>query len=415
MQMIYNIFIFLYGFALKAASLFNSKAKLWVNGRKNWVQKMQESIDENQPTFWVHCSSLGEFEQGKPVIEALKNQYPQHQFVLSFFSPSGYEVRKNYKGADYVFYLPLDTQKNAEKIIQVLKPELLVLVKYEYWYNLIQALHQHQIPVVVVSAIFRENQNFFKRNGKNWFAQKLGLIDHFFVQNEKSAELLHSVGINQVSIVGDTRFDRVKNLVNETFSDDKIVDFKKDHQLIVIGSSWPQDEKLYQHYIAQNGLPKNWKILIAPHEIDENSIQEIQKKFPEAIRYTQYKEHTNTQIMILDTIGMLSKVYAWADIVHIGGGFGAGIHNTLEAATYGNPIIIGPKYQKFQEALDQIENGNLFSVSNQIEFDQLFAKLLSDENLRKEMSEKSKSYVHQQKNATSIILSKIPEIISNRN
>ncbi|WP_068597706.1 3-deoxy-D-manno-octulosonic acid transferase [Vaginella massiliensis] len=411
MQMIYNIFIFFYGAALRLASSFHPKAKLWIDGRKDWENKLRKALDHTKPTLWIHCSSLGEFEQGKPVIEALKKYYPKHQIALSFFSPSGYEVRKNYKGADYIFYLPLDSKQNAEKLVELLKPELLILVKYEYWYNLIQALHQNGIPIVVVSAIFRKSQNFFKNRGKNWFANKLRMIDHFFVQNEQSASLLNQIGIRQATVAGDTRFDRVKGLINEAFHDAKIEQFVAKNSVLILGSSWPQDEKLLQQHLQQNPLPENWKIMIAPHNIAEKSIEATNQKFPDAIRYTQATT-LDRPILILDTIGMLSKLYRYAEIVMIGGGFGAGIHNTLEAATYGKPIIIGPKYQKFQEAIDQIENGNLISVQNQREFDKVLIELIANPEKRTSMSEKAYSYVHHQKNSTSIIIDKIADIMN---
>ncbi len=411
MQMIYNIFIRLYGFCLKIASIFVPKAKFWVDGRKDWQQKMAAKIGANDQVLWIHCSSLGEFEQGKPVIEALKKQYPNKKIALSFFSPSGYEIRKNYAEADYVFYLPLDTKKNAQDLISILKPELLVLVKYEYWYNLIQELHQNKIPTIVVSAIFRENQNFFNNNGNNWFAKKLNLINHFFVQNESSKTLLSSININQVTIAGDTRFDRVKTLINEEFSDVKIMQFTENKKVIIVGSSWPKDEELFFNYLKDKSISTDWKIIFAPHQIDEKSISELEKKFPEAVKYTEYSNDENKQILILDTIGMLSKLYSLADIVYIGGGFGAGIHNTLEAATFGNPIIIGPKYQKFQEAIDQLENGNLISIQNQTEFDHTLNELINNSTKREKMANKAKEYVHQQKNATEVILDYLKQII----
>ena len=245
--------------ALKLASNFNEKAKLWINGRDNWEGKIASKLSKTDKVLWVHCSSLGEFEQGRPVIETLKEKYPTHKIAVSFFSPSGYEIRKNYQGADVIFYLPLDTKSNAEKLIKVLHPEILILVKYEYWFNLISTLHQHKIPTIVVSSIFRESQNFFKKDGNNWFAKKLSLINHFFVQNEKSKNLLDSIQITQNTIAGDTRFDRVKQIIHQDNHLDFMETFKQHSKLIVVGSSWPKDEELFIELINQK-LTNDWKI-----------------------------------------------------------------------------------------------------------------------------------------------------------
>ena len=411
MQLFYNIFIQLYGWMLKVASLFHPKAKLWVNGRKNWEAKLTQAISSSDRVVWMHCSSLGEFEQGRPVLEALREEYPNHTLALSFFSPSGFEVRKNYPGADYIFYLPLDTPKNMQRLVELLHPEMLILVKYEYWYNMLQALDKKKIPMYVISAIFRKQQNFFWFDGKNWFAKQLRKMTHFFVQNEESKQLLHHIQIDQVTISGDTRFDRVKKLLEEKLEDEKILRFKNQHHLIVVGSSWPKDEELFVSYFSQNPLPADWRILFAPHEVDEKAIEKLHQKFPEATRYSSYrKEDKSSSILIVDTIGLLSKIYALADIVYIGGGFGSGIHNTLEAATYGKPIIIGPKYQKFQEAVDQIENKNVISISNQEEFDEVLTKLMSDSALRNKMGNNSRKYINNQPIATKIILQKLREM-----
>lgn len=411
MQLLYTIFIEVYGWILTIASLFHPKAKLWVNGRKKWEEKLGHKISSIDQVIWMHCSSLGEFEQGRPVLEALREEYPNHTLALSFFSPSGYEVRKNYQGADYIFYLPLDSPKNMRRLVELLHPEMLILVKYEYWYNMIEALDKKKVPIYVISAIFRKQQNFFWFDGKNWFAKQLRKITHFFVQNEESKQLLQHIYIDQVTISGDTRFDRVKNLLSENFDDEKILHFKNQHHLIVVGSSWPKDEELFLNYFTQNPLPGNWRLLFAPHEVDEKSIENLQQKFPEAVRYSSYqKEETSSSILLVDTIGLLNKIYALADIVYIGGGFGAGIHNTLEAATYGKPIIIGPKYQKFQEAVDQIENKNMISIRNQKQFDKILRKLMTDSALRNQMGIISRNYISNQPLATKIILQKLREM-----
>ncbi len=417
MQGFYNTSIKAYGLALKLASGFNEKAKLWVNGRKNWEEQIASKIQPNDRVLWVHCSSLGEFEQGRPVIEALKEKYPNHKIAVSFFSPSGYEIRKNYPGADVIFYLPLDTKENAEKLIQVLHPELLVLVKYEYWFNLITALHQKNIPTIVVSAIFRESQNFFKNNGKNWFAQKLNLVSHFFIQNQKSKVLLDSIGIEQSTLAGDTRFDRVKQIVHQNNQLDFMDQFKGNSKLIVVGSSWPKDEELFLSLINEK-LKADWKILFAPHNLHEKEIEAFTSKLNVSVVKFSDLENTSSEqlkqakVFILNTIGILSKVYAYADITYIGGGFGAGIHNTLEAVTYGNPVVFGPKYKKFQEAVDLIEVGGGFSISNQQEFNTIMDRLISDESFRQFSGQKAGDFVQKSPNATAMIMDYVDKIIS---
>lgn len=416
MQGFYNISIKAYGMALKLAANFNNKAKLWIDGRKNWEEKITSKISSSDKVLWVHCSSLGEFEQGRPVIEALKEQYPLHKIAVSFFSPSGYEIRKNYEGADIIFYLPLDTKSNAEKLIQALHPDILILVKYEYWFNLITALHQHKIPTVVVSSIFRESQNFFKKNGQNWFAKKLNLINHFFVQNLHSKQLLDAIHITQNTITGDTRFDRVKQIIHQDNQLDFMDDFKGNSKLIVVGSSWPKDEALFIDLIHQK-LNDNWKILFAPHNLHENEIDSfITKINKKTVKFSDLdqlsKEEISTaKIFILNTIGILSKVYSYADVTYIGGGFGAGIHNTLEAVTFGNPVVFGPKYKKFQEAVDLIAIGGGFSISNQQEFNELFQQLMEDDSFRKEAGKKAGDFVQTSPPSTKIILEYLRKII----
>jgi len=415
-QGFYNTSIKAYGLALKLASGFNHKAKLWINGRKNWEQQIANKIKPTDKVLWVHCSSLGEFEQGRPVIEALKTNYPNHKIAVSFFSPSGYEIRKNYPGADVIFYLPLDTKLNAKKLINVLHPELLVLVKYEYWFNLITTLHQNHIPTIVVSAIFRESQNFFKKEGNNWFAQKLNLISHFFIQNKKSKILLDSISIRQSTLAGDTRFDRVKQIVHQNNQLNFMDQFKADSKLIVVGSSWPKDEDLFINLINEK-LNDNWKILFAPHNLHEKEIDAFTSKLN--VPFAKYSDLDKTsetnlkqaKVFILNTIGILSKVYAYADITYIGGGFGAGIHNTLEAVTYGNPVVFGPKYKKFQEAVDLIEVGGGFSITNQEEFDTIFNRLMNDESFRKDAGKKAGDFVQKSPNATAMIMEYIKGIV----
>ena len=416
MQGFYNTSIKAYGMALKLASNFNEKAKLWVDGRKNWEEKIASKLSKTDKVLWVHCSSLGEFEQGRPVIEALRENYPEHKIAVSFFSPSGYEIRKNYQGADLIFYLPLDTKSNAKKLIKILHPEILILVKYEYWFNLISELHQQNIPTIVVSAIFREKQNFFKNNGNNWFAKKLNLINHFFIQNKKSKMLLDSIHISQSTIAGDTRFDRVKQIIHQNNQLDFMDHFKANSKLIVVGSSWPKDEELFIELINQK-LNNDWKILFAPHNLNEAEINHfIAKINQKTIKFsdlekTSIQDLNDAKVFILNTIGVLSKVYSYADITYIGGGFGAGIHNTLEAVTFGNPVVFGPKYKKFQEAVDLIEVGGGFTIANQHEFNEIMSQLMNDENFRNDAGKKAGDFVQNSPNATKMIMDYLKEIL----
>ena len=312
--------------------------------------------------------------------------------------------------------MPLDTKSNAEKLIKVLHPEILILVKYEYWFNLITELHQHKIPTIVVSSIFRESQNFFKKDGNNWFAKKLSLIDHFFVQNQKSKDLLDSIQITQNTIAGDTRFDRVKQIIHQDNNLSFMNDFKQNSKLIVVGSSWPKDEELFVNLINQK-LTDDWKIVFAPHNLNDAEINSFLSKINQkAVKFSDLEKSSkqdliDSKVFILNTIGILSKVYSYAAITYIGGGFGAGIHNTLEAVTYGNPVVFGPKYKKFQEAVDLIEIGGGFTISNQAEFDTIMNRLMNDENYRKESGKKAGDFVQNSPNATKIILDYLNKIL----
>lgn len=404
MLWIYNIGITLYGFILKIAALFNPKAKLFINGRKNIWQQMASQINDYDRPIWFHFASLGEFEQGRPVLEALKSQKAQQKIIVTFFSPSGYEIRKNYALAD-VFYLPLDTRKNAERFIKLVNPQQAIFTKYEFWFHYFNELHKKQIPLYLISGIFRPNQTFFKWYG-SFYRNMLKYISHFFVQNEESVSLLKNIGINQVSLSGDTRFDRVYENAHHPKSLPLIEKFCGDDNVFIAGSTWLPDEKLLIALTANN---PNWKFIIAPHEIEETHIQEIENLFPNAIKFSalnsQLKQHStlNSQILIIDNIGMLSSLYQYGKIAYIGGGFGAGIHNTLEAAAFGLPVIFGPKYDKFQEAKDLIAIGAAKSISSEEELINAFENYKAN----KKASAAAKKYVEQQKGATEMIIRKI--------
>lgn len=357
----------------------------------------------------MHCASLGEFEQGRPIIEQIKRDYSSYKILLTFFSPSGYEVRKNYSGADGIFYLPLDGKKNANKFIDIVKPSLVIWVKYEYWYYYLTALQQKNIPTVLVSAIFREDQLFFKWYGGLWkkILQSFGKI---FVQNEQSISLLNKIGMaDNAVLTGDTRFDRVISIAeNKKTLPDALHEFCKNKKVIVAGSTWEEDEEELVHYARTH---VQIKFIIAPHEIDEERLSDIKKMFKNSIYFSEFvKENTNAQVIIIDNIGMLSSLYELADVAYVGGGFNdSGIHNILEAAVFGMPIIFGPEYEKFSEANDLVDRGSAFSIENALELETLLDKLLSENELLKNASEISKKYVYEKQGATNLIVQYLQE------
>lgn len=408
---LYNLFIFSYGGLIHLSSLFNPKARLWVSGRKNIFNTLaQFKAQCPKPIVWVHCASLGEFEQGRPLIERMRKENSQRAFLVTFFSPSGYEIRKNYAGADLVCYLPLDTPKNATRFVKTTDPQMAVFVKYEYWFNYMHALHRKGIPLYVVSAIFRPNQHFFKGWGK-WFAHQLSKVSHFFVQNQTSCDLLGSLGYQNYTLCGDTRFDRVFEIRQNRKSFPLIAAFcesNKDSKIWVLGSSWHPDELLFASLIARQ---KDIRLIIAPHEIDEAHIREIQSLFVSQ-RLVRYSEATlesaaDADVLIIDTMGMLSQIYQYAHIAYIGGGFGVGIHNILEAAVYAIPVIFGPKYQKFDEAVSLIAAGGAFSVNHGQELEDIALKLMTNTEEYRKVSEACSRFVEQNLGATDKILSHI--------
>jgi 3-deoxy-D-manno-octulosonic-acid transferase len=403
----YNIFLWLYFVGVRIASWRSQKARLWLAGRSSIFEQLTQwknSFPSSEKIIWMHCASLGEFEQGRPIIEQIKKEYPSYKILLTFFSPSGYEVRKNYSGADAIFYLPLDGKKNANKFIEIVNPALVIWVKYEYWYYYLTALQQKNIPTVLVSAIFRESQPFFKWYGNLW-KKILQSFDKIFVQNEYSISLLKSIEMHEnAALAGDTRFDRVISIAeNKTTLPDSLVQFCKNKQVIVAGSTWEEDEEELVHYARTH---EQIKFIIAPHEIDEENLLGIKKMFKDAIYFSEFvKENTNTQVIIIDNIGMLSSLYELADVAYIGGGFNdSGIHNILEAAVFGKPIIFGPEYEKFSEANDLVDRDGAFSIENAMELESLLDSFLSDDELLKNTSEISKKYVYEKQGATNIIV-----------
>ncbi len=403
MAFLYNIGIRTYTLAIRLASPFNEKAALWIKGRKNIQKKISTVNKGSHRLVWFHAASLGEFEQGRPVMEALKKEQPDTRILLTFFSPSGYEIRKNYAGADYIYYLPADTPRNARHFIESVQPDAAVFVKYEYWYNYLNQLNKRHIPTYLISAIFRKEQPFFKTWG-GLHRKMLHFFTRMFIQDEESARLLSSIGIQAFEQTGDTRFDRVKQIADTAQDINKVAHFLNGAPAVVCGSTWPPDEELLLDYINRDNTDFKW--IIAPHEIGENHIRTIlgkcQKK---VIRYTQDEAgETDAKVLIIDCIGLLSSIYRYGKIAYIGGGFGVGIHNTLEAAVYGIPVIFGPRYQKFNEAVTLIQQGGAFSIHNKTELDELLDSLLQDQAITETAGRQALAYVNSQLGATAIIM-----------
>jgi len=381
---LYNIFLLVYRFGLSAASVFNDKARKWVVGREGIFDRLQKSISTTDKVIWMHCASLGEFEQGRPVLEKLKAGYPGYKVLLTFFSPSGYEAQKNYTGADWVFYLPLDGASAARRFLQITHPSLVIFVKYEFWYYYLKKIKYRKIPLILISAIFRKEMSFFK-----WYGgiqrKILSRFDHLFVQDEASKKLLDEIGLNNISSVsGDTRFDRVIEIAENFIPIPEIEKFVQDNPVIVAGSTWPEDETELQ--TAFKSLANDTtRLIIAPHEIHKGHIKELQIIFPDSVLFSDLKNDLkssdNKKIMIIDNIGMLSRLYKYATIAYVGGGLkSSGVHNVLEAAVYNKPVVIGSYHEKYQEAIDLVSSGGGIVIKNADELSAVFAQLLKNEN-----------------------------------
>ena len=406
MLFLYNLSIKIYLVLLYLARFFNTKAKLWIEGRKNIFANIEKQVDPAKQHIWFHFASLGEFEQGRPVLEKIRHLYPDRPLVITFFSPSGYELRKNTPLADHVFYLPADTRTNARKLVSLLNPALVIFTKYEYWYHYFKELHERRIPLYVISAVFRENQVFFK-----WYGTLnrniLTLVTHFFVQDEFSAALLKTVGLHNVTVSGDTRFDRVAENAASPKKFPQVEKFCSGSDVFVAGSTWPDDEKLIASLVVK--YPE-WKFIIAPHEIKAEKIRALEGLLPagSSIRYSAVSDlhmgrQGNHRVLIIDNIGMLSSLYQYGRIAYIGGGFGVGIHNTLEAAAFAVPVIFGPNYHKFLEAKALIQRGAGFSIADVEELSEVVAKL-NDAGYRMAAAVKAGAYVREQQGATTTIL-----------
>jgi 3-deoxy-D-manno-octulosonic-acid transferase len=405
MRFIYSIAIYMYVFSIHVAALFNTKAKQWVDGRKDIFRKLKAQLQgTTNPIIWFHCASLGEFEQGRPVMEQLKKDHPDIKILLTFFSPSGYEVRKNYSGADFVFYLPSDTPEHAKKFISIVKPVAVFFVKYEFWFNYLNVLKNNAIPVYLISGIFRNEHYFFKRYAF-WFRKQLGAFNHFYLQDEHSRRLLLTIGYKNTTVAGDTRFDRVFEIAAHAKRIPLIEVFKQQSPIFIAGSTWDPDEELLA---GLNFAKEGFNLVVAPHELSDVRMESIVSKFRNALRYSQAKEETlrSADVLIIDNIGMLSSIYHYGTVAFIGGGFGKGIHNILEAAAFGLPVIFGPNYKKFEEAKELVHLRGAFVINNSNELHSILQLLThSPAGLLAEAT--AKRYIQHHVGATKTILGDI--------
>jgi 3-deoxy-D-manno-octulosonic-acid transferase len=402
MSFIYNLSIYFLTALIRFASPFNHKASLWINGRRKWALRLKENIPNEGKIIWFHCASLGEFEQGRPLIEKLRETRKDIKIVLTFFSPSGYEIRKDYKHADYICYLPADTPGNAKDFISILNPVAVVFVKYEFWKNYISVLNRKKIPLYLVSGIFRAEQHFFKWYG-GFFRGMLKRFEHIFVQDNRSFDLLYSIDIKNVTISGDTRFDRVSQITKEAKGINIIKKFKGDEKLFIAGSSWKEDEEIIAGFINDDPFRMKW--VFAPHEIGKANIERLERFLKtEVVRYSGFNEGShNARVLIIDNIGLLSSAYQYAFIAAVGGGFGKGIHSILDPACWGVPVLFGPDYKGFKEAFDLIDKGGAFCFRNRDDFNITVNKLLSDSELYKASSATVSGYIKDNAGATKII------------
>ena len=399
----YNFVIYIYLFAVKLVSLFNPKVKLMVKGHSEVFDILKSKIEKDKKYIWFHAASLGEFEQGRPLMERIRRQYPEYKILLTFFSPSGYEVRKNYQGADVICYLPFDTPRNARRFVKLANPCMAFFIKYEFWQNYLKNLQKHHVPTYSVSSIFRKNQVFFRWYGGKYF-KVLTRFTHLFVQNEISKELLASLNIRNVDVVGDTRFDRVIEIFEQAKQLPLVEQFKKNSMIMVAGSSWQPDEDIFIRYFNEH---PEMKLIIAPHVIGESHLTEIIGKLKRPyVRYTQATPENVEQAdcLIIDCFGLLSSIYRYGEIAYVGGGFGVGIHNVLEAAVYGIPVLFGPNNQRFQEARQLLETKGCFEIHNYEEFKEKMDRLMTDAPYLEKCGKLSGDYVKQHAGASDKVM-----------
>ena len=411
----YTLFLSLYHSGIRFIARWNPKARLWTDGRKDIFPRLEKALSENKsPLIWLHCSSLGEFEQGRPVLESLRKNYTNHKILLTFFSPSGYEAKKNYSGADYIYYLPADSKKNAKRFVEITNPQLVLWVKYDYWYYYLAQLKQKNIPLLLISGVFRKDQPFFKWYGR-LHRYMLECFRHLFVQTEESAQLLKKVGLTEsVSVAGDTRFDRVLEIAGNKRPLPEIDQFCDSKPVIVAGSTWAEDEEELDHYA--NTHPQI-RFIVAPHDISEERLKQAEGLFTRCTRYSELSNIAGSNnddgvpnVLLIDNIGMLSQLYRYATITYVGGGFGNdGVHNVLEAAVYSKPVIFGPEYEKYIEAVELVERGAAYSIESAVEIEKLMNDMLADTNWLNESGEAAGNYVRSKEGATQRILAYIQE------
>ena len=413
MHLLYNFSTFLASKLILLSPLFSPKMGLFVKGRKSVVNTLKSTLKKGDKTIWFHCASLGEYEQGVPIIKKTKEEFPDHKIIVSFFSPSGFEVKKNDKLADCTVYLPLDTPKNAKNFINLLQPSVAIFIKYEFWPNYLFELKKKNIPTILVSGLFRKDQVFFKFYG-GFMRRTLNSFSHFFVQDQLSKSLLKQLKISQVTVSGDTRFDRVSDQLSMNNKLDFIALFKQDLFCLVCGSTWPKDESILIHHI--NNFSNNTKFIIAPHDVNNLRIESLRKKLKvKTVLYSEREKYriSDYQVLIIDTVGLLTKVYSYADVAYVGGGIGMGangLHNILEAATFGVPIIIGENYTNFPEAKKLKELNGLFSVATPQEFIDIFNQLKTDASFCEKTGLISKNFIFNNRGATDIILNYLQQL-----
>lgn len=407
MTLLYSLVIHLFYLIIWLAAPFDPKAGLWITGRKGWRKRLQQYRNPGKPVYWFHAASLGEFEQGRPLIEEIKKQQPGCTVVLTFYSPSGYEVRKNYREADLICYLPLDTSYNAREFIRLIRPDAVFFIKYEYWFFFLKLLHENNIPVYLISAIFRQNQAFFSWYGY-WFRNKLRFVKHFFLQDQPSARLLNAIGFRNHTVSGDTRFDRVRAITGSAVNIAIARAFTSGDFCLVAGSTWPRDEEILARLINETG--PEIKMILAPHEIHQHHISRLASQIKKkCVLFSEAggKTLSGYQVLIVDNIGMLSSLYQYGHVAYIGGGFGAGIHNILEPAANGLPVIFGPNYGKFREAADLIGAGGAFSINQYDELKSTILALRYDKQKHAECSRIASRYVTENTGATQKILKEV--------